>query len=173
MPVFFRVLHELGPALGEELPHDEHHGLVVLLVGGVFQGDAEHVGQLIPDLFLDLGNGQLVIHTISLQLCRELPQIIPNQKIFLCIICIIHEIERKIKCKYGYARKKTAARALGWGKGAGPTASHFPYHTTDGPEKQPKSPQNGALAGNFFPRRENLERKKRKGLFETAILHYN
>ena len=79
----------------------------------------------------------------------------------------------KIKCKYGYARKKTAARASRVGKGAGPTASHFSYHTTDGPEKQPESPQNGALAGNFFRGGKIWREKSGKGfskqLFCTII----
>ena len=110
------------------------------------------------------GTGQLVIHTISLQLCRELPQIIPNQKVFLCIICIIHEIERKIKCKYGYARKKTAARASRVGEGCG--ADSFPfslsYHRRAG-ETTNKAPQNGALAGNFFRGGKIWREKSGKG----------
>ena len=69
--------------------------------------------------------------------------------------------------------KKRPPGPLGWGKGAGPTASHFPYHTTDGPEKQPKSPQNGALAGNFFRGGKIWREKSGKGfskqLFCTII----
>ena len=59
---FLRVLHKLGAALGQQLPHDEGACLVVLLIGGVFQGDSEGVGQPVADGLFNLLHAHCIIH---------------------------------------------------------------------------------------------------------------
>ena len=51
-----------------QVPKDQGHGLVVLLVGGVFRADAEIVGELLFNHGFDLGYGKIIIHNnLSLQ----------------------------------------------------------------------------------------------------------
>ena len=59
---FLRVLYKLGAALGQQLPHDEGACLVVLLIGGVFQGDSEGVGQPVADGHFNLLHAHCIIH---------------------------------------------------------------------------------------------------------------
>ena len=60
----FGVLHKLGPAFGHQLPHDEDACLVIFLVGGVFQGDAKSMGQLVTNGLFNLGHAHRIIHVM-------------------------------------------------------------------------------------------------------------
>ena len=56
---FLCVLNKLRAALGQQFPHNQDAGLVIFFVGGVFQRDAEGVGQLVT-------NGSLICGTVIL-----------------------------------------------------------------------------------------------------------